>query len=87
VLMDNDMDVTSYVKSIFGEQLVESAYISDKYKKHIDSDYKELVNFSDSEINVTDSVILVVKFISGKMVHIWAAEWGGIRKAEEIFID
>ena len=82
-----DKDVTSYVKSIFGDGLVESAFISDKYKKHVDNDYKEIVNFSDKEINLTDSVILVVKFVNGKVLNIWASEWGGVRECEpESFI-
>ncbi|MBK5240250.1 hypothetical protein [Clostridium sp.] len=78
-----DIDLTTYAKEMFGNELVESAYISDVYNKHTDDDYKEIINFSDKEINITDSVILVVKFINGKTVNIWASEWGGMRSGED----
>ncbi len=77
-----NVDVTNYAKSMFGSELVESAYILDKYNKSIDSDYSEIVNFNDNEISLTDTVILVVRLVNHKVIHVWASEWGGIKKGE-----
>jgi hypothetical protein len=77
-----NIDVTSYAKLIFGKDLVESAYISDKYNKHSDSDYKDVVNFNNDEISLTDCVILIVKLTNGRVINIWASELCGIRAGE-----
>ena len=74
----NKINVLNQAKKIFGEDIIKDAYIdvsSDSSENDTEISYK----VEDNEIQPSDSCPLVVEFVNGKKIEIWASEWGGVR--------
>lgn len=72
--MNNRNDVTEYAKSIFGEEIVKSAY----QEIELDKSNKSTINMNT--IEPQDACPVIVEFTNGKKFEIWSSEWGGVTK-------
>jgi len=66
-------DVKSFAKSIFGEAIVNKAYLEIRNEMN-----QEETRINNETIEPSDGNIVLVELVNGKKFKIWASEWGGV---------
>jgi len=89
------LDVTDKAKNIFGEELVESAWLSVEEilnnQEHSINDLSNYNIFAITEIEECSNLLMAfesaiyITFVTGKIVKLWTSEWGGLERVHANF--